>query len=490
MSHAAATPVVVAAAEVLTPGMLEELLPQVRTAGGLLRIAAPVDAPLIDSRPDAALLATPAVEIVRQEIAAVARPGDFVLAPQPVAARLASGGCLPLDGAVLPRALHTAVGHLAAAAGWATLEWIAECRMGSGYADEARMFLAALDSQGLEPALTGYANSAPRVPLGSGTEQLLLRCEGRRPAPGTAIGVWHEKPIDPALLSGRRRTVCRTMFETDSLPAEWVPQLNGYDRVWVPTPFNLETFARAGVRPELMRVLPGTIDLERFTAQAPPRRVPGAEGFTFLSNFTFQERKGWRELLRAYVLEFAGEEGVTLALKLSTGFVSAGEIHARVHEFVAGLGVPPARRPRIVITHDEVSDTETPGFYTGADAYVSPTRGEGWGRPLMEALACGCPVIASRWSGQLAFLDDAGAWLVDGEVVPVPDDIDNPTFRGQRWFAPDVDALRAAMRAVVSDPVAACVRAASARPRLEAEFGLPAIAERLAELTLEALACR
>ena len=99
----------------------------------------------------------------------------------------------------------------------------------------------------------------------------------------------------------------------------------------------------------------------------------------------------------------------------------------------------------------------------------------------MEALACGCPVIASRWSGQLAFLDDASSWLIDGEIVPVPDDIDNATFRGQRWFSPDVDALRAAMRAVVSDPVGARVRAAGARPRLEAEFGLPAIAERVAD---------
>ena len=390
---------------------------------------------------------------------------------------------------LVPGGAGTAAGHLAAATGWARLEWVAECRMGSGYADEARMFLAALDAAGVEPALTGYANSAARVPLGSETERLLRRCEARRPPRDTAIAVWHEKPIDPRLLADRGRVVCRTMFETDALPAEWVVQLNGFQRVWVPTEFNRETFARAGVREELLRVLPGTIDLERFTPQAVPRRVPGADGFTFLSNFTFQERKGWRELLSAYVQEFAGDDDVTLVLKLSTGFVAADEIRARLDAYVDGLGVPAARRPRIVITHDEVADTETPGFYTGCDAYVSPTRGEGWGRPLMEALACGCPVIASRWSGQLAFLDDASSWLIDGDVVPVPDDIDNATFRGQRWFAPDVDALRAAMRAIVSDPAGARARAAGARSRLESEFGLPAIAERVAELALEVLAC-
>jgi glycosyltransferase involved in cell wall biosynthesis len=361
--------------------------------------------------------------------------------------------------------------------------------MGSGYADEARMFLRALDDAGLEPALTGYPNPAPRIPLGSDTERLLRRCEGRRAATGTAVAIWHEKPIDPALLQSRRWPVCRTMFETDSLPPEWVADLNRFHRVWVPTAFNLETFERAGVDRSALRVLPGTIDLERFTPSAPPRRLAGAEGFTFLSNFTFQERKGWRELLTAYVLEFAGEEDATLALKLATGFVSAAEIRARVDAFVASLGVPAARRPRITIVHDDLADTEMAGLYTGADAYVSPTRGEGWGRPLMEALACGCPTIASRWSGQMAFLDDDCAWLVDGEVVAVPADIDNDTFRGQRWFAADVDALRSAMRAVYCDPAQARARALSARPRLKTEFGLPAIAERVAELVLEAMAC-
>jgi glycosyltransferase involved in cell wall biosynthesis len=486
-------PVVVTTPASIDDTGLEGLLADVAAAGGVVRVAAPDGhtgtLARFSDRPPGHVATRLPIEILPHEIEVVARPGDFVLAPRTTAMRLAETGCVPLDGPALPRDARTAVGHLAAATGWTRIEWIAECRMGSGYADEARMFLQALEGAGLEPAVTGYPNSAPRVPLGSETERLLRRCEARRPPPQTAVGVWHEKPIDPQLLHGRRRAVCRTMFETDALPPEWVTPLNGFDRIWVPTIFNLGTFEGAGVRPELLRVLPGTIDLNRFTPQAPPRRLPGAVGFTFLSNFTFQERKGWRELLQAYVLEFAGDDEVTLALKLSTGFVSAGDIRARVDAFVEGLGVQTSRRPRIVIAHDEVSDTEMAGFYTGCDAYVSPTRGEGWGRPLMEALACGCPTIASRWSGQLAFLDDAHAWLVDGRVVPVPDDIDNETFRGQRWFQPDVDALRAAMRAVARDPAAARARALAARPRLEAEFGLPAIAERVAELALEALAC-
>jgi glycosyltransferase involved in cell wall biosynthesis len=487
-------PVVVVAHDAATPEALGALISEVAATGGQVRIAAGAGDRVAFEQAIAHAgleLAAPApVEILTEPVETVARPGDFVLAARPVAAALAGGGCVPLDAPVLPANARTAAGRLAAAIGWTSIEWIAECRVGNGYADEARMFLRALDEAGLEPALTGYANEAPRTTLATETERLLRRCETRRPAAGTAVAVWHEKPIEARLLTDRRRAVCRTMFETDSLPPDWVRMLHGFDRVWIPTAFHLETFTRAGVPAELLRILPETVDLQRFTATAATRPIPGATGFTFLSNFTFQERKGWRELLRAYVLEFAGDDAVTLALKLSTGFVGEREIRARLDAFIGGLGVPASRRPRIVLLYEDIPETQMPGLYTGADAYVSPTRGEGWGRPLMEALACGLPVIASRWSGQLAFLDDDCAWLVDGDVVPVPDDVDNDTFRGQRWFQPDVEALRAAMRAVASNPEAARERAASARPRLETKFGLPAIAERIAELTLEALACR
>jgi glycosyltransferase involved in cell wall biosynthesis len=40
-----------------------------------------------------------------------------------------------------------------------------------------------------------------------------------------------------------------------------------------------------------------------------------------------------------------------------------------------------------------------PLLYGGADAFVLPTRGEGWGLPILEAMAAGVPAIATNWSG-------------------------------------------------------------------------------------------
>ena len=45
-------------------------------------------------------------------------------------------------------------------------------------------------------------------------------------------------------------------------------------------------------------------------------------------------------------------------------------------------------------------------LYAAADAFVLPTRGEGWGLPIAEAMAMALPVIATNWSGPTASCTD------------------------------------------------------------------------------------
>ena len=52
---------------------------------------------------------------------------------------------------------------------------------------------------------------------------------------------------------------------------------------------------------------------------------------------------------------------------------------------------------------------------------VLPSHGEGWGRPHMEAMSCGIPVIATKWSGPLAFIDESNGYPLDIEgLVDTP----------------------------------------------------------------------
>ena len=83
-------------------------------------------------------------------------------------------------------------------------------------------------------------------------------------------------------------------------------------------------------------------------------------------------------------------------------------------------------------------------------AHVSLTKGEGFGRPLLEASISGKPVIASAWSGHLDFLDKDGAVLVGGELKPIHESSvwDNVLIRESSWFAPDMQQSANAMAMV------------------------------------------
>jgi glycosyltransferase involved in cell wall biosynthesis len=50
---------------------------------------------------------------------------------------------------------------------------------------------------------------------------------------------------------------------------------------------------------------------------------------------------------------------------------------------------------------------------------VLPTRGEGWGLPLAEAMSMGLPVITTNWSGPTAFVDESVGYLLEYDLVLV-----------------------------------------------------------------------
>ena len=74
--------------------------------------------------------------------------------------------------------------------------------------------------------------------------------------------------------------------------------------------------------------------------------------------------------------------------------------------------------PNIYLVHGEVSDTDMNNLYNHPKikAMVSFTKGEGFGRPLLEFSVVKKPIIASGWSGQTDFLNNKQSFLVGGKV--------------------------------------------------------------------------
>ena len=269
-----------------------------------------------------------------------------------------------------------------------------------------------------------------------------------------------------------RRKVGRTTFETDRIPDGWRERCNALDEIWVPSNFNLETFSRAGVEEKKLHVLQEGIDTDHFRPGCEPLKIPGARKFNFLSVFDWQMRKGYDVLLRAYCAEFRPDDDVALILKIST----VNHPHAQVADLISyfierTLKMKLERSPQILLLTGMLPHAQFPRLYASANCFVLPTRGEGWGRPYMEALACGCPVIATRWSGHMDFLNDENADLVDIEgLQSTGSDIDIELFAGHRWAAPSVDHLRRLMRRAFSKPALAARKASRGLADMRAKW--------------------
>lgn len=96
--------------------------------------------------------------------------------------------------------------------------------------------------------------------------------------------------------------------------------------------------------------------------------------------------------------------------------------------------------PNIYLLHGDFSDEEMNEIYNHSKvkAMVSLTKGEGYGRPLLEFTLTKKPLITTGWSGQLDFLDPKLTNLIGGQLTNVHPSTQNQFLLPEsQWFSPD-----------------------------------------------------
>lgn len=91
----------------------------------------------------------------------------------------------------------------------------------------------------------------------------------------------------------------------------------------------------------------------------------------------------------------------------------AGEI-GRVLREKHGLSPPET----LVVLPEGLPNEQMPSLYRAADVFVLPSRGEGWGRPHVEAMACGIPIIATNCTWAWLQMDAIDKRLQKGRDRP------------------------------------------------------------------------
>lgn len=254
----------------------------------------------------------------------------------------------------------------------------------------------------------------------------------------------------PVGLVGWHRVVGRTMFETDRLPRKWEDRLNQMDELWVPTQHHKRIFERDGVTKPIVVVGQG-IDIDYWD----PKRVEPLEwskidsearckesDFIFLSVFKWEKRKGPDILLPSFWKAFPKRKGECLIIVTNQYHEDEGQVMNQLETYWNQLNHHTneenisSRQGVLLLSGLSLEDLVR--LYRSVDAFVLPSRGEGWGRPYMEAMAMGLPVIATNWSGPTEFVsNDVGYLLPISGLVPA----ELEAFPNHQWAEPDANEL-------------------------------------------------
>jgi glycosyltransferase involved in cell wall biosynthesis len=167
-----------------------------------------------------------------------------------------------------------------------------------------------------------------------------------------------------------------------------------------------------------------------------------------------QDRKDVGMLIKCFVEAFKDEkEKPALVLKTSSANFSVLErenFRKRITELVGDIKTPPS----IYLLFGELTNSEMNDLYNHPKikSMISITKGEGFGRPLLEFTMTGKPVIASNWSGHKDFLTLENSILLGGKLTDV-DESAQDTFiiKGSKWFTANYGEVVGAMKLVKNE---------------------------------------
>jgi glycosyltransferase involved in cell wall biosynthesis len=227
-------------------------------------------------------------------------------------------------------------------------------------------------------------------------------------------------------------------WETNTIPPRWQRAFELVQEIWVYSQFMAENIGSQAPVPVL--ALPPPV--QRPSEPAPPLRLDVPDGFLFLFVFDYLstvQRKNPVGLIEAFKHAFAPGEGPQLLIKTINAPLrplSEEELLWAAHG-----------REEIHVVDRSLTRSELNGVMAGCDCYVSLHRAEGFGLTLAEAMAIGKPTIATAYSGNVDFMNDANSYLVDYTIGRVGPECEIYPPEGE-WAEPSIEHAAELMRRV------------------------------------------
>lgn len=288
-------------------------------------------------------------------------------------------------------------------------------------------------------------------------------------------------PLDvfPQALFRDRSSIGYFAWEQRDAHPGWRRDLDRYDRLLALSAFSAQSLGRAAGRE--VGVLPCVVEVDEAAARPFGRAHHGIPAAAFVAGIVFDasssvERKNPLAAARALVRAFGGQRDVRVVLKVTNGGrVPYDRAVAEVRRLLTDGGV------EVLVFVESMPVAEMHGLISTFDLCISLHRAEGFGYSLAEAMVLGVPAVATRYSGNLDFMNDGNSWLVDCQECRVQRP-EGPFRRGTVWADPDVEQAAGLCRSIYEDRDGAANRALVAKREVSQTLSAAALAVRVREL--------
>lgn len=241
------------------------------------------------------------------------------------------------------------------------------------------------------------------------------------------------------------------------------------------------------------------VDLNKYFKSTPPQTdlikslssIKEDFCFLFVGHWlqgTFgEDRKNVGYMVKAFLEMFKGKTNPpALIMKTNSATTSIMDRNSILDKIEAVRKTVKGRLPNIYLLHGDLEDEDINDLYNHSKvkAMISFTKGEGFGRPLLEFSVMEKPVIASGWSGHIDFLDKDASVLVGGELKQIHSSavVPNMLIADSQWFAPNDGQVGFALKEVFENYKKYLPLAKKQASISKNKFSLDKMTERLTEI--------
>ena len=279
-------------------------------------------------------------------------------------------------------------------------------------------------------------------------------------------------------------------IEADKCSMKWIAACEKMDRVIVPSTYSKVAFLNGGLPESKIVNVPEAItcgfEETPLTVELASNLDDLSTDFNFLmfgqitSTDTASDRKNTFNCLKWLCEEFEGNKDVGIVLKTNLGRMTA--LDRKTSLTILSQVISQVRKgkyPRVHVMHGLMDKNEIGSLYkhNKIKALCAPTRGEGWGLPILDAAVSGLPVITTSHSGHMDFMKKIKYLDIEYSLTQIPESMVDERIwvKGARWAEPSEKHFKSRIRKFYKSPELPRQWAQTGATQLSEEFSLSSI---------------